>query len=139
MSSTGSSTQKQGHPLRSTDAGTDAGTDSSRSTDSIPSLPSPPPQSSPHPPGDLSMAPPTTVSRTTDSGQDGRSPEMWNESSGGTEHYAPPRTRLWGCLFVRRSSSYIVAHNLVCFLSPTSSSPFFESFVCSFLNLTLRS
>src|SRR6266478_4669547 len=51
----------------------------------IPSSPSPPPQSSPHPPGDLSTAPtsfvtapPTIVSRTTDSGGAGRTPEMWN-------------------------------------------------------------
>jgi hypothetical protein len=49
----------------------------------IPSSPSLPPQSSPDPPGDLSTAPtsfvtaPTTiVSRTTDSGGDGRTPEM---------------------------------------------------------------
>jgi hypothetical protein len=66
----------------------------------IPSSPSPPPQYSPHPPGDLSTAPtsfvtapPTIVSQTTDSGGDGRTPEMWNEGAGGTEHYAPPHTR----------------------------------------------
>jgi len=64
----------------------------------IPSSPSPPPQSSPHPPGDLSTAPtsfvtapPTIVSRTTDSG--GRTPELRNEGVGGAEHYAPPHTR----------------------------------------------
>jgi len=63
----------------------------------IPSSPSPPPQSSPHPPGDLNTAPtsfvtapPTIVSRTTDSGGDGHVPEIWNE---GAEHYAPPHTR----------------------------------------------
>ncbi|KAF8497809.1 hypothetical protein F5888DRAFT_1803273 [Russula emetica] len=55
----------------------------------IPSSPSPPPQSSPHLPGDLSTAP-TIVSRTTDSGADGRTPEMWNEGAG---DYAPPPTR----------------------------------------------
>jgi len=56
--------------------------------------------SSPHPPGDLSTAPtsfvtalPTIVSRTTDSGGDGRTPDMLNEGAGGTEHYALPHTR----------------------------------------------
>ena len=56
----------------------------------IPSSPSPPSPPSPHPPGDLSTAPtsfvtapPTIVGRTTDSGDDGRTPEMWND----TEHY----------------------------------------------------
>ena len=64
----------------------------------IPASPSPPPpESSLHPPGDLSTAPtsfvtvpPTIVSRTTDSGGDGRTPEILNE---GAEHYAPPHTR----------------------------------------------
>jgi hypothetical protein len=59
----------------------------------IPSSPSPPPQSSPHLPGDLSMAPPTIVSRTTDSGGDRHTPDMWNEGAGDTEHYAPLHTR----------------------------------------------
>jgi hypothetical protein len=66
----------------------------------IPSSPSPSPQSSPHPPGDLSTAPtsfvtapPTIVSRTTDSGGDGRTPDMLNEGAGGTEHYALPHIR----------------------------------------------
>jgi hypothetical protein len=59
----------------------------------IPSSPSPPPQSSPHLPGDLSTAPPTIVSRTTDSGGDGRTPDMWNEGADDTEHYSPPHTR----------------------------------------------
>ncbi len=39
------------------------------------------------------MAPPMIVSRTTDSGGDGRTPEMWNGGAGGAEHYAPPHTR----------------------------------------------
>ena len=62
----------------------------------IPSSPSPPSPPSPHLLGDLSMtptsfvmAPPTIVSRRTDSGGDGRTPEMRND----TEHYAPPHTR----------------------------------------------
>jgi hypothetical protein len=65
----------------------------------IPSSPFPPPQFSPHPPGDLSTtptsfvtAPPTIVSRTTDSGGDGRTPDMLNEGAGATEHYPPPHT-----------------------------------------------
>jgi hypothetical protein len=36
---------------------------------------------------------PTIVSRTTDSGGDGRTPDMLNEGAGGTEHYALPHTR----------------------------------------------
>jgi hypothetical protein len=44
---------------------------------------SPLPQSSPHPPGDLSTAPPTIVSRTTDSGGDGRTSDILNEGAGG--------------------------------------------------------
>jgi hypothetical protein len=59
----------------------------------IPSSSSPPPQYSPYPPGNLSTAPPTIVSRTMDSGGDGRTPEMLNEDAGGTEHYAPPHSR----------------------------------------------
>jgi hypothetical protein len=65
----------------------------------ISSSPSPPPQSSPHPPGDLSTAPtsfvtapPMIVSRATDSGGDGRTPEMQNKGAG---HYAPPHTQGW--------------------------------------------
>jgi hypothetical protein len=38
-------------------------------------------------------APPTIVSQTTDSGGDGRTPDMWNEGAGDTEHYSPPHTR----------------------------------------------
>jgi hypothetical protein len=59
----------------------------------IPSSPSPPSPFSPHPPGDLSTAPtsfvtapPTIVSRTTDSGDDGHMPGMRDD----TEHYPPP-------------------------------------------------
>ncbi|KAN0120641.1 hypothetical protein V8E52_004468 [Russula decolorans] len=69
-------------------------------THSIPSSPFPPPQSSPRPPGNLSTAPtpfvtapPTIISRTTDFGGDGRTPEMWSEGAGVAEHYAPPHTR----------------------------------------------
>ena len=62
----------------------------------IPSSPSPPQLSSPHLPGDLSTAPtsfvtaPPTIVGQTDSGGEGRTPEMWNE---GAEHHAPPHTR----------------------------------------------
>jgi hypothetical protein len=67
----------------------------------IPSSPLPPPQSSPHHrPGDLSTAsisfvtaPPTIISRTTDSGGDGRTPDILNEGAGATEHSTPPHTR----------------------------------------------
>jgi hypothetical protein len=66
----------------------------------IPSSPSLHPQSSLHQPGDMSTAPtsfvtapPTIVSRTADSGGDGHMPEMLNEGTGGTEHYALPHTR----------------------------------------------
>ena len=62
----------------------------------IPFSHSPPSPSLPHPPGDLSTAPtsfvtarPTIVSRTTGSGDDGRTLEMRND----TEHYAPPHAR----------------------------------------------
>ena len=53
-------------------------------------------QSSPQPPGDLSTAPtscvtapPKIVSRTTDSGGDGRTPEMWDD--GGVAKLAAAR------------------------------------------------
>src|SRR5258708_2145507 len=57
----------------------DAGPDASRGTDSSPSSTS------------FVTAPPTIVSRTTDSGGDGRTLEMWDED--GSDHYAPPHTR----------------------------------------------
>jgi hypothetical protein len=66
----------------------------------LPPPPPPPPQTSLQLPGDLSTAPtsfvtapPTIVSRTTDSGGLGRTPPELGSEGAEQQHYAPPHTR----------------------------------------------